>query len=199
MGRQADEETGLRPRQRYWHHGCAGRLGDQEKRGAQKSPPLLVSKSPGLVSGVSVPRCGGSAAGGGGFGGANGGRPRLAERCPRAVDRCPGRWNSAPAPHGGTPARRSAAPGRLSDAPAGGNSAPAASSAAPAANGGGVFGQKSPVSGRQAAPRGEIEAVGAKIGFIAVGRWNAAHLTTSPGRALVGHLRRPSSIKTGRL
>lgn len=78
MGRKGEEESG-----------CAGRQGDQGRRGAQKSPHLLVSVSPGLPSGVSVPRFGGTAAGGGGFGGRNGCRPRLADRCPRAVDRCP--------------------------------------------------------------------------------------------------------------
>ena len=102
----------------------------------------------------------------------------------------PGWWNSAPAPHGGTAARRSAAPGWLSDAPARWNSAPAASSAAPAANGGGVFGMKSPVSGRKAAPRGESEAVGTKISFIAVGKWNDPDESTAPAKALVGHPRR---------
>ena len=49
-------------------------------------------------------------------------------------------------------------------------------------------------AGWNAPPRGEIEAVGAKISFIAVGRWNTAHLITAPGRAFVGQLRQSSHL-----
>jgi hypothetical protein len=56
----------------------------------------------------------------------------------------------------------------------------AESSAAPAANGGVVFRGKSPVSGRKAAPGGEIEAVGAKIGFIAGVGCDGTNWSTGP-------------------